>query len=135
MDETITKHGQANGGYLRGAFENFGKLIADARRLLSDEDYDTIVATGISGTVAAAALASAFNKHLLIVRKVDDKSNHSGNQVEGVSGLRYLFVDDHISTGSTRRRVQAMVSALQNAPRYVGTYTYGVYGGDARWQA
>lgn len=122
-------------GYMRKAFDDQHKLISDARRILADKVFDTFVATGVSGMVAAPLLAYALNKRFLIVRKPEDKANHSGYRAEGLIVDRWVFVDDLIASGTTLENVQDAVGKLDSGPyTYVGAYTYGDSFTEAQWR-
>jgi adenine/guanine phosphoribosyltransferase-like PRPP-binding protein len=131
--EPVVKHGCE---YLAQAFEP-ERLIDAAKLILGDVDFDTVVGTGLSGTIGATLIAYALKKHLLIVRKPSDAEtmprgawpNHSGFKTEGRMGRKWVFVDDLVSTGKTRDRVKQVVAEASakfaHTPAYVGTYTYG----------
>jgi len=89
-------------------------------------EFDTIVGTGLSGAIVVPSLARALRKHFAIVRKVD--GSHSSNKVEGTIGARWLFVDDFICTGDTKRRCQEVIANLckdeRHSTQYVGTWEY-----------
>lgn len=89
-------------------------------------EYDTLAATGLSGTVFAARVADSLGKKLCIVRKDGDRHNHAPQMVHGFVGGRYLFVDDLISTGRTLRRVlNALNAHWADGATFVGAYEYG----------
>ena len=83
--------------------------------------FDTIVGTGLSGSLVVPHLGRAFGLHWAIVRKND--GSHSSSQIEGNIGQRWIFVDDFIYSGKTLNRVQSVVTVYCTA-RYVGTYEY-----------
>lgn len=99
-------------GYFDVAFDDTQALIDNAARSLARVDFDTFVATGLSGTCVATLLGHALDKKVLIVRKEDDQSTHSSKRYAGNLGKRWVFLDDFVSSGATRRRVKAMVQAL-----------------------
>lgn len=94
-------------------------------RLCELPPFDAIAFTGLSGSVIAGAVGLAMDKYLYCVRK-DGENRHSGYQCEGPgTGLRYVIIDDFISTGSTLRRIRNMVSAhTDNAAQCVGAYLW-----------
>lgn len=102
------------------------EFIREARAALQSVDYDTLVGTGLSGSLAIPLLARFLRKRWMIIRKPQDGS-HSGTH-EGQLGRRWLFVDDFISTGATRKRVMNGVRKMSQSSSwkttYVGTYTY-----------
>lgn len=114
--------------YMSRAFANIDDIAATMRQQLLRHGvkYDTLVGTGLSGSLVVPTLARAFNVHWAIVRKND--GSHSGNSFEGEIGQRWLFVDDFIDSGATANRVKDIiaVTARQNGhtTEYVGTYEY-----------
>jgi len=116
------------GSYFTKAFDTYA-LTGEAERHLADVDFDTFIATGVSGVIAAGVLAHHFKRYLAVVRKHDDRSTHSCLRVEGVVGKRWVFVDDFIATGSTWRRVLQEVDEVvnriyQRSTTFVGAYLY-----------
>lgn len=108
----------------------FGDLSVIADRMLESVtdpiygvEFDTMVGTGLSGTLVVPYLARTFGTYWAIVRKPDN--THSSNQVEGKIGQRWLFVDDLVCSGNTLRRVQAVISTTAGPKtQYVGCYEY-----------
>jgi adenine/guanine phosphoribosyltransferase-like PRPP-binding protein len=109
--------------------------VAAARKHLKGVDFDTFVATGLSGATVAPILARAFHKNVLIIRKHDDRC-HDSNPAVGALGERWVFVDDFISTGSTFERVLLAVCKLEKdfsfrrptggqRAEFVGAFCYG----------
>ena len=93
--------------YLSDIFDikSFKTLIEIAKKELKHVDFDAIVVTGNSGTIFGGALAVAMDKELILVRKTSDKA-HSTKLIEGKDDCKkYVFVDDHVDTGDTVRRV------------------------------
>lgn len=93
-------------------------------------NFDTVVGTGLSGALVVPALARELDKNWLLVRKADD-GTHSSYPAEGRLGERWMFVDDLISSGATRRRVMAVVADLAQEHKHrtqiVGQYLYQWY--------
>jgi hypothetical protein len=92
------------------------KMAVEALRACVDH-FDSIVVTGVSGIVVGAPVALALGKPLVVVRKDEDTDNHgSWKGREGrVLGLRDLgtracFIDDLVSSGSTRAKVQKAIA-------------------------
>ena len=102
-------------------------ILAKACAALKDIDFDTIVGTGFSGGVVIPALAMALDKNFALIRKESDDSHHGPGKILGHIGQRWIFVDDFISTGGTRRRVLDKVEeACENnegRPRSWNPYT------------
>jgi len=102
-------------------------LLYRAKHYLSGVEYDTLVGTGLSGTIAVTELARKLGKHYLIVRKPND-GTHSYYPVEGRLGKRWVFVDDLVGTGETFSRVWDTIHDLIEdrsfATEYVGAMLY-----------
>jgi hypothetical protein len=109
----------------------FDKVFKYTVRELSDQmrdachgvKYDTIVGTGLSGTVFVSKVHTALRKNVAIVRKKNDGS-HSGNKVEGAIGKRWVFVDDFMSSGRTFKRVAEIMFEEYPQSEFVGYYSY-----------
>lgn len=99
-------------GYFNVAVDDMAGVIERAKEELADVDFDTFVATGLSGTCVATVLAHAMGKNFLLLRKPDDESTHDGNRAVGQLGARWLFLDDFVSSGATRRRVHEQMEEL-----------------------
>lgn len=109
--------------WLLDAFRDMDRVVDKARETLSRVDYDTMVGTGLSGSLVIPVLAREFGKYFAIVRK--DERRHSDLDVEGVIGHKWIFVDDLISLGATRKRVKAAVRGVTGVDDiYAGTYLY-----------
>jgi orotate phosphoribosyltransferase len=87
--------------------------------------FDAIAFTGLSGSIIAGAVALSMDKYLYCVRK-SNESRHSDHVVEGpATGLRYVILDDFISTGATIERIIEMVSAhTEGKAECVGAYLW-----------
>lgn len=101
-----------------------GELVETMRYALSGVKYDTIVGTGLSGTIFAARVAPGLRKKFAIVRKPDDNSTHSGSRIEGHIGKRFVFADDFVSGGTTMKRVLKMMKEHYPDCQFVGVYQY-----------
>lgn len=99
-------------GYFDQAIDDIGQLLEDAREVLEDIEFDTLVATGLSGTVVAPILAHELGVNFFIVRKPDDLSTHSYKRAVGHIGRRWVFLDDFIDTGRTLTRVRKQVAEV-----------------------
>ena len=111
-------------GYFDIALHQPERIIEQAKQQLAGVEFDTFVATGLSGVNVAGLLAHALGKTTLLIRKDDDTSNHSGARAAGVLGRRWVFLDDFVSSGATRRRVKAAVESLVNEYRERGREPY-----------
>lgn len=97
--------------------------IAEKNLTPHKDEFDGIIAAGLSGLIVAANIAVRLDKPLGIVRYAGDK--HAGAHVflnvESI-GKRLLFVDDHISSGRTvnechlalRKQYHAVKNILEN---------------------
>lgn len=112
-------------GYIREAFEQ-GELIDAATEELEGIEFDAMIGVGLSGSLVVPLLAREFGKRFGIVRKADDKITHSTHVVEHnlVSGDRWLFVDDFISTGDTRLWATDAMRRLHGDYMFAGQYLY-----------
>jgi orotate phosphoribosyltransferase len=87
------------------------EAVEKTRRRITRLEFDAVAFTGLSGSVIAGAVVSAMDKYLYCVRK-SAENRHSEYQVEGPStGLRYVVIDDFISTGETIKRIIELVGA------------------------
>jgi hypothetical protein len=115
-------------GYFDDALDDLAGVIKRAKRDLRDVDFDTLVGTGFSGGVVIPALALAMGRKFVLIRKEDDDSHHGGGRLVGNLGARWIFVDDFISGGTTKRRVISKIAAavvINDRPtQYVGDYLY-----------
>lgn len=94
----------SNISYSTSAFENPQDLVDTAAMHLKNIDYDTLIGTGLSGSLVIPTLAYWLDKHYAIIRKPGDGS-HAYKGFEGHIGKRWIFVDDFIATSGTLRRV------------------------------
>lgn len=68
---------------------------------LKDVDFEAIAYRGNSGALVAPAVAARMGKRLIMSRKPGENS-HSSSHIEGPKwALRYVIVDDFVSTGRT----------------------------------
>lgn len=109
-----------------------GKFHQTLRRKgKTGNEFDTLVGTGISGTLVVPILARSMGKDFIITRKPGDSHHHGSAVAEGnwnTSG-KWLFVDDGIGTGTTYRRTRKLVNklAMENGTPdlFDGAYLYG----------
>ncbi|WP_156161939.1 phosphoribosyltransferase [Nocardia vulneris] len=103
------------------------KAISDAKSVLKDVQFDTLVGTGLSGALMIPTLARALSVEFLLIRKPNDGS-HARSNCEGRLGEKWLFVDDLIESGNTLQRVYQEVGKAaaerRHATGFVGAYLY-----------
>lgn len=128
LDKPTSRHA----AYLREVFEDTKTVIARIAHRLEGRDYDTIVGSGVSGTLLALMLRDRLKKHVAITRKARDGS-HSYNMVEGTLGARYVIVDDQVASGNTvnhivnsirRQLIEREALPLRACPVFVGVCCY-----------
>ncbi len=129
-------------------YTDLDDIVAEAVERLTDVDFDTIVGTGMSGSIVIPLLAKALNDrngteiNFLLIRK-EGVGAHTSSHV-GHLGARWIFVDDFIASGATYQRVRRAVDDIvDTANRYrnagwpqftttrVGAYLYAGY--ERRW--
>jgi orotate phosphoribosyltransferase len=118
-------------GYLQRAFENPAHLLTETMNALKNEQYDTLVGTGLSGALVVPTLARALGRHWMIVRKPNDGAHGAwAGLAVGNIGARWVFVDDQIDSGATFCRVYKEIRALEDSPStFVGALLYHPMGG------
>lgn len=87
-----------------------------------EAEFDTIVATGASGTTVASVVAYLMGKQLVIVRKPGENS-HCYDPLSGdIKALaRTVWLDDFVSGGATYERIVKLVGR----PRWALLYYLG----------
>jgi hypothetical protein len=118
------------------AFAGEDIIVEQARRVMKGIDYDTMIGTGLSGSLVIPTLARALGKKWAIIRKPGDGSHGNPVGFEGEIGRRWIFVDDFVASGATRQRVRDAVDRIvrvegplqlsedELGPIYVGDYLY-----------
>lgn len=117
-------------GYMDQAVFELPSVIEAAQKALKGVDFDTMVGTGLSGSIVIPALALAMGKKFVLIRKQTDDSHHGRGRMVGELGERWLFVDDFVSSGATRSRVIRKISADPSPSVLVGQYLYSKYFAD-----
>jgi orotate phosphoribosyltransferase len=116
-----------NHSYSNSAFKDPETIVQDAKAEMRSIKYDTMIGTGLSGALVVPILARALGKKWAIIRKENDGS-HTNALFEGEIGSRWVFVDDFIASGATKRRVEQAVreiSQMYGEPTtYVGAFEY-----------
>jgi hypothetical protein len=118
---TVTYDSRYYGDYL---FYDPKRIIQSYNaRVASLPKHDTLIGTGLSGSLAVALIGHAHEKLFAVLRK-EDAHSHSSRIFEGRIGTRWLFVDDFVSSGKTKRRVLEKMKYHHPDVEYVGTWTY-----------
>jgi orotate phosphoribosyltransferase len=118
--------------YLQVLFDpaTFKKRLFEAKKLLKNVEFDTMVITGNSGTIFGGALSVILKKPIVLVRKdKSEESTHSYMTVEGTVDIgKYIVVDDFFCTGATLNRIFSKLKYFNNIS-FQGCYSYmGVHG-------
>jgi len=119
--------------YLSEAITDQNRIVEAAKNGLDSIEFDGFVGMGLSGSIIAPLLAFILDKRFAIVRKEDRARSHSATPHGIESGLRegdrWLFCDDFISTGQTRKTVIERIREHHvGAVEYVGDYLYAAGG-------
>lgn len=120
--------------YMDNALFELPEVIYTAKERLADVEFDTLVGTGFSGGVVIPALALAMGKKFVLIRKDNDDSHHGRGLLLGELGSRWIFVDDFVSSGTTRKRVIEKIKQTATdrdmITKLVGQYMYVNYSED-----
>jgi orotate phosphoribosyltransferase len=119
--------------YMDNALFDLSRVIETAKEQLADVEFDTLVGTGFSGGIVIPSLALAMGKKFVLIRKETDDSHHGSGRLLGDLGERWIFVDDFVSSGRTRKRVIEKVNDaaceidFMGKTELVGQYMYVNY--------
>ncbi len=94
------------------SLDGLDEEVAKVVKVLRDhyDRYDSIAVQGLSGITVGLLASRALRKPLVIIRKPGDGSHAGRAEVNAqYMGERVLFMDDFISSGETRDRVEASV--------------------------
>lgn len=94
------------------------------KTLLGSIKFDTILYTGISGSLIATPLGIRMHKYACAVRKDD---SHSLKPLEGILGQRVLIVDDFVSSGDSLRNMLKIVRGKKYAREVAGCLLYNCW--------
>ncbi len=119
--------------YLSDAFESQERIVKTAKNELDGVEFEAFVGMGLSGSIIAPLLAFVMGKRFAIVRKKDHARSHSATPHGIESAMRehdrWLFCDDFISSGRTRKIVIERIRDFHvGAVEYVGDYLYAAGG-------
>lgn len=97
------------------------KAVCDLRKI--KDNFDSIVCCGISGLMVVPQIAELLDKHIVVIRKPDEKC-YSEFPMEGVTPFRYVIVDDLVCSGSTIKHIKNTIYEDCPKARCVGVYCY-----------
>lgn len=113
--------------YFNKAWSRADLIAEDLLNAAAHTDFDTIIGTGMSGSLIVPRIGEMLGIHWAIVRKPHVDS-HSNNRIEGDIGELWIFVDDLIDSGRTLDRVERTVRSVcterYHYTKYVGAYCY-----------
>ena len=101
------------------------EIVERTAQDLKFRQFDSIVATGVSGLVVASPVSLMLGKPLVVVRKDNDRTCWHVSPVENAqnAGRSYLFMDDYVGEGKTYDHVREMMRDATSAA-YTGTYEF-----------
>ena len=97
------------------------KAVCDLRKI--SDQFDSIVCCGVSGLMVVPQIAELLNKHIVVIRKPDEKC-YSDFPMEGVTPFRYIIVDDLVCSGSTIKHIKHTIYEDCPKSQCVGVYCY-----------
>jgi adenine/guanine phosphoribosyltransferase-like PRPP-binding protein len=98
-------------------------IVMEAVKKLRAHDFDVIVACGTSGLIVVPQVAEILKKHILVVRKPNEKC-YSEFSTEGVSPHRYVILDDLICSGNTVKHIKRTIRNEYPYAKLIGIYCY-----------
>lgn len=111
-EDTVSQFIRRGSGYSEDAFAADLRGMVRRARLWIPDDVDTLVGTGLSGTLVVPHLGRRLGLHWGILRKPSDMeacSSHAVTAYEGTMGRRWALVDDFVCFGDTLTRVWRQV--------------------------
>ncbi len=96
------------------AFSNLKKI---------SDTFDSIACCGISGLVVVPQIAELLKKHIVIIRKSNERC-YSNFDIEGVSPYRYIIIDDLVCSGGTVRHIKNTIKKECPIAKCIGVYCY-----------
>jgi adenine/guanine phosphoribosyltransferase-like PRPP-binding protein len=97
------------------------KAVCDLRKIANE--FDSIACCGVSGLVVVPQIAELLKKHIVLIRKPDEKC-YSDFPMEGVTPFRYVIVDDLVCSGSTIRHIKNTIHEDCPKAQCIGVYCY-----------
>jgi adenine/guanine phosphoribosyltransferase-like PRPP-binding protein len=97
------------------------KAVCDLRKI--SNQFDSIACCGVSGLMVVPQIAELLDKHIVVIRKKNEKS-YSDFPMEGVTPFRYIIVDDLVCSGSTIKHIKNTIHEDCPKAQCVGVYCY-----------
>lgn len=97
------------------------KAVCDLRKI--NASFDSIACCGVSGLMVVPQIAELLNKHIVVIRKPDEKC-YSDFPMEGVTPFRYVIVDDLVCSGSTIKHIKNTIYEDCPKAQCIGAYFY-----------
>ena len=97
------------------------KAVCDLRKI--SDQFDSIACCGISGLMVVAQIAELLDKHIVVIRKPNEKC-YSDFPMEGVTPFRYVIVDDLVCSGNTIKHIKHTIYEDCPKAQCVGVYCY-----------
>lgn len=97
------------------------KAVCDLRKI--SNQFDSIACCGTSGLMVVPQVAELLNKHIIVIRKKNDKC-YSEFAIEGVAPFRYIILDDLICSGDTLRHIERTIHNDYPRAKALGLYCY-----------
>ena len=87
-------------------------------------EFNSIAVRGVSGIVVGAPVALALGKPLVVIRKPTENAHTSRHANTGQIGARYVFLDDFVASGKTRKAVADAIADAGGPTCPYATYEY-----------
>ena len=97
------------------------KAVCDLRKI--NNEFDSIVCSGVSGLIITPQVSEILNKHLIIVRKKNEE-RYSEFTVEGTNPGRYIILDDLICSNNTVKHIMKSIKEESTRSICIGAYFY-----------
>ena len=97
------------------------KAVCDLRKI--KDQFDSIACCGVSGLLVVAQIAELLEKHIVVIRKKNEKC-YSDFPMEGVTPFRYIIVDDLVCSGYTIQHIKSTIYEDCPKANCVGVYCY-----------
>jgi adenine/guanine phosphoribosyltransferase-like PRPP-binding protein len=97
------------------------KAVCDLRKI--SDQFDSIACCGVSGLMVVPQIAELLDKHIVIIRKENDRC-YSDFPMEGVTPFRYIIVDDLVCSGYTIQHIKSTIYEDCPKAQCVGVYCY-----------